>query len=193
MTAITDTKTKLRRRLRAERRAHAEALPQQVRALVFHRPPGPVLDLVPDGATVALYAEVDGEAPTGGYLRFFHDRGHPVALPWFAGRNSAMTFRKVDNPYAADLVDGPFGLQPSASAVEVEPDLLFVPLLGFTADGTRLGQGGGHYDRWLADHPSSVPIGLAWDIQEQPELPTEPHDARLRAVVTPTRFLGPFE
>jgi 5-formyltetrahydrofolate cyclo-ligase len=33
---------------------------------------------------------------------------------------------------------------------------------------------------------------MAWDVQEVPELPTELHDMRLSAIVTPTRVLGPF-
>ena len=65
--------------------------------------------------------------------------------------------------------------------------------MGFTPSGKRLGQGGGHYDRWLAEHPAVLKIGLAWDIQcVEPEdaLPTEPHDIALDAVVTPTRMYG---
>jgi 5-formyltetrahydrofolate cyclo-ligase len=67
-----------------------------------------------------------------------------------------------------------------------------MPLVGFTAQGDRLGQGGGYYDRYLAAHPQTVAIGMAWDIQEVPELPIELHDMRLSAIVTPTRVLGPF-
>ncbi len=44
----------------------------------------------------------------------------------------------------------------------IPADVLFVPLVGFTAQGQRLGQGGGHYDRWLEAHPDAVPIGMAW-------------------------------
>ena len=36
-------------------------------------------------------------------------------------------------------------------------------------------------------------IGLAWDCQEVPALPLEPHERALDAIVTPTRLLGPFE
>ena len=39
----------------------------------------------------------------------------------------------------------------------------------------------------------TIRIGMAWDIQEVPELPVEPHDMCLTAVVTPTRVLGPFD
>jgi 5-formyltetrahydrofolate cyclo-ligase len=72
------------------------------------------------------------------------------------------------------------------------PDVLFVPLVGFTARGDRLGQGGGHYDRWLAANPHVPAIGLGWDCQLVEDLPREDHDRPLSAVVTPTRLFGPF-
>jgi 5-formyltetrahydrofolate cyclo-ligase len=88
---------------------------------------------------------------------------------------------------------GPLGFrQPKDNLSEVIPDTLFVPLIGFTERGGRLGQGGGHYDRWLAEHPETRTIGLAWDCQLVEELPTEAHDIDLNAIVTPTRFYGPF-
>ena len=187
------SKADLRRRLRAERRAFVDALPRQVSALVFHRPPGAVRDLVPQGASIALYHAGPGEAPASGYARFFHEHGHAVALPWFADRAAPMTFREFRNPMLdTTLVEGPFGPQPDPLAKEVVPHVLFVPLLAFSPDGHRLGQGGGHYDRWLAAHPEAIRIGLAWDMQEVPALEWEPHDMRLTAVVTPTRVLGPF-
>jgi 5-formyltetrahydrofolate cyclo-ligase len=193
MTPPIESKAELRRRMRAARLAHAAALPAQVRALVFHRPPRPVLDLIPEDAGVGLYHASDGEAPADGYAKFFLERGHPVALPWFAGRDAPMVFRAHTDPFdGEDLCPGPFGPQPANAVPELVPRVLFVPLLAFTADGRRLGQGGGHYDRWLAAHPDAVAIGLAWDIQEVGELPHEPHDVGLRAIVTPTRIVGPF-
>lgn len=190
---VAESKSELRKRLRADRRAFADSLPRQVRALVFHRPPRPVLDLVPAGAAIGLYHAAAGEAPTAGYARFFFERGHCIALPWFADRAAPMTFRAHSEPYSgADLAPGPFGPQPDAEAEEVVPQVLFVPLIAFTTDGHRLGQGGGHYDRWLAAHPGAARIGLAWDMQEVPAIPHEPHDMPLTALVTPTRMLGPF-
>ena len=74
----------------------------------------------------------------------------------------------------------------------MRPDVLLVPIVGFTDNGERLGQGGGHYDRWLEAHPETIAIGMAWDCQKRDRLPVEGHDRRLHAVVTPTRFYGPF-
>lgn len=193
MSESTETKAQIRGRLRADRIAHAAALPEQVRALVFHRPPRPVLDLIPDDAIIGLYRAIPGEAPACAYARFFAELGHRIALPWFADHDAAMTFRAFTDPFGeSDLVEGPFGVQPADRCEETCPQVVFVPLVAFTPDGHRLGQGGGHYDRWLGAHPGVTAIGLAWDMQEVDSFPREAHDRRLDAVVTPTRMLGPF-
>lgn len=188
------TKASLRQQLRAARRAHVAALDPATRALILHRPPAPLLELVPEGAAIGLYHAGPDEAPTAGYARFFHERGHALALPRFVHRGAAMDFAAYADPWDEEGCEvGPFGLmQPDGAAASLVPDVLFVPLLGFTIQGARLGQGGGHYDRWLAEHPGVRAIGLAWDVQLIEDLPLEPHDRLLAAVVTPTRLYGPF-
>ena len=143
---------------------------------------------------MGLYRSDVGEAPSGGYIRFFFERGHNVALPRVTTLDKPMEFRLHTDPWGeSDLESGVWGLrQPRLSAPVVVPEVLFMPLVGFTAMGDRLGQGGGYYDRYLAAHPQTVAIGMGWDMQEVPELPTELHDIRLSAIVTPTRVLGPF-
>lgn len=185
-----DEKQKLRARMRDARRTHVRALPQATRALLFLRPPRPLAELAPEGATVALYHANPHEAPTRGYAKWFFENGRHIALPRFAARGAPMRFHAWRDPYEdGDLELGPYGhLQPTAAAAEVQPGLVLVPLLAFTAAGGRLGQGGGHYDRWLADHPQAIAAGMAWDGQLVETLPLEPHDHPLRAVVTPTRL-----
>ncbi|MCK9543126.1 MAG: 5-formyltetrahydrofolate cyclo-ligase [Novosphingobium sp.] len=179
----------LRTRMRARRQSHVESLPQATRALLFLRPPAPLVQLLPEKGMVGLYHARGAEAPTRAYARWLVENGREIALPWFADRAAPMRFRQWRDPFAeTGLVDGPYGLQPEPDAPEVVPPVLVVPLLGFTARGRRLGQGGGHYDRWLAEHPGTVAIGLAWDAQKMDDLLVEPHDQPLQAVVTPTRF-----
>ena len=189
-----ETKSQLRQRLRLERRRHVAMLEDGTRALLFMRPPAALLRLVPGGATIGLYRANPHEAPANSYARYFVENGHPLALPRFANREAPMEFATHSDPFGeSDLEVGPYGLlQPLAEAEAVTPQVLFVPLLGFTAEGDRLGQGGGHYDRWLAEHPSATAIGMAWDCQLVEELPREAHDVPLAAVVTPTRLYGPF-
>lgn len=192
---MTDiSKDRLRTTLRATRRAHVAALPDTTRALLFLRPPRSIVDMVPEGAIIGLYRATANEAPTASYARFFYEAGHTIALPRFTDRTSAMEFAAFTDPFGeSDLESGPYRLlQPNRDAPTLVPDVLFVPLVGFTADGHRLGQGGGHYDRWFAAHPGKIAIGLAWDCQLVDTLPLEDHDHPLAAVVTPTRLYGPF-
>lgn len=186
------TKAEFRNQLRTARKAHVAALPEAILGLLFRQPPAPLLRMIPAGATIGLYRSTPVEAPASRYAAHFLEAGHRIALPRFTVRTSAMTFANWSDPFGdSDLEPGPLGLlQPGADADAVVPDVLFVPLVGFTAQGHRLGQGGGHYDRWLAAHPDALAIGLAWDCQLCDTLPVEPHDRPLAAVVTPTRLYG---
>ena len=187
-------KAEIRKTLRAKRRDHVAALPDSMRALMFHRPPGPLLDLIPEDGAIGFYRAGEFEAPTASYARFFFEQGRTIALPRFWAKDRAMDFAIHAAPFEeSDCEPGPFGIpQPVKEAAAAKPSVLFVPLLGFTAEGARIGQGGGHYDRWLADHPDTVAIGMAWDAQVCEDLPLEAHDQPLSAVVTPTRLYGPF-
>jgi len=191
---IAQEKKALRTRLRRARREHAANLPPEVSALVFKRPPTAVLDLVPPDATIGLYRADPGEAPASSYARFFAEAGHTIALPRVVDLQTPMTFHVHTDPFGeSDLEEGHMGLmQPAADAPLVEPEVLIMPLVGFTSRGERMGQGGGFYDRWLAAHPGTVTIGLAWDVQKVDALPLAVHDIPLRAIVTPTRLYGPF-
>ena len=189
-----DRKAALRARLRAARREHVAALPDAVRGLLFRRPPRPIEGLISSGAVIGLYSETPEEAPASGYARWFFEAGHTIALPWFADRTAAMEFRVWDNPILeVGLISGPWSIRQPREGAPVVPDVVFVPLVGFTPDGARLGMGAGHYDRWLEAHPAALAIGMAWDCQEVAALPLEPHDRPLAAIVTPTRLFGPFD
>ena len=64
-----------------------------------------------------------------------------------------------------------------------ELDLILVPGLCFDSRGSRLGQGGGYYDRYLEDY-EGVTIGLCREDFFQVNLPREPLDAWVRFVLT---------
>ena len=185
-----EEKQRLRRELRERGAQHVAQLSASTRALLFLRPPAPLAELLPTGGTIGLYHATADEAPTQRYAHWLYENGRKLALPWFAARGAPMEFRAWSDPWEdAALVPGPYGaMQPHDAAELQTPDALIVPLVGFTALGQRLGQGGGHYDLWLSNHPQVPAIGLAWDCQLLDALPLEAHDQPLRAVVTPTRF-----
>lgn len=185
-------KKSLRAELKRRRADFVAAIPENQRALLFRRPPGAVLDAIPEGAVISVFHEMASEVPASNYARFFFERGHRIALPWLAAKGTPMLFREWANPFLDDgLVADPYqALQPPADAPLLVPEVMFCPLLGFSAECGRIGYGAGFYDRWLSENPPRLAIGLAWDCQLVDELPLEPHDVPLNAVVTATRIYG---
>lgn len=111
----------------------------------------------------------------------------PLCLPVVVAPAAALAF--VGWRPGQDLRRGAFGIAEPATGTACRPEVLIVPVLGFDAAGRRLGYGGGYYDRTLAalrrDGAGPVlALGLAYDAQECPSLPTEATDARLDAIVT---------
>lgn len=77
--------------------------------------------------------------------------------------------------------------------------LVLVPALAVDRFGTRLGQGGGSFDRaltWIT--PGTPIVALLYDDEallapDDPALPREPHDAAVTCVVTPRRGWIPLD
>ncbi|HNJ48477.1 MAG TPA: hypothetical protein PK479_08605, partial [Novosphingobium sp.] len=95
-------KKTLRAELKRRRADFVAAIPDGVRALLFNRPPGAIADLVPESAVVSVFHEMADEVPASNYARWFHERGHPIALPWFAARGAA---------HVQDELAGQFGFE----------------------------------------------------------------------------------
>ncbi len=97
------------------------------------------------------------------------------------------------------IVRDSYGIAVPATDGRLErPSVILVPLLAFDRYGTRLGQGGGHYDRALSAIEARlvdqgrrlVKIGIAWSIQEMPNLPCDPWDVPLDAVMTEKEWIA---
>ena len=116
--------------------------------------------------------------------------GRRIAFP--AMENDRIVARLVHS--AADLTAGPHGIrEPSPAQCQEMPvaeiDLVLVPGLGFAADGTRLGRGRGHFDRFLGGlSADAVLCGVCFACQLQPSLPSEPHDIRMNHILTDHGF-----
>ena len=176
---MTD-KAELRRKAEAHRQTLAA--PGHAAALAAH---ADALAIAP-GAVVAGYAAFRAEADPNALLRALADRGHPLALPAMTGKAEPLRFQRWREGDA--LVAHPYGVaEPLADAPVVVPSVVLVPLLAFDGRGTRLGYGGGYYDRTLAALRavgSVRAIGIAYAGQELAEVPHGAHDERLDAVLT---------
>jgi len=137
-------------------------------------------------ASYGLYHPIGSELDPGA-IRII---GARAALPVVVGRDADLAFR-LYSP-GDDFEPDALGiLAPTLRAETLYPDVLFVPVLAFDGRGGRLGQGGGFYDRTIAALRARGPmwvVGVAYAGQEVEDLPLEPHDQRLDAILTETRF-----
>ena len=94
-------------------------------------------------------------------------------------------------PHDGTLRRSPRGLlQPTGRTLGTSAisraDVIIVPAVAVSRTGTRLGRGGGSYDRALARASSAFVIALLHDGELLDEVPAEPHDRPVNAVVTPS-------
>ena len=133
---------------------------------------------------VAGYWRIKDEMDVQPILIRLMDSFQPVCLPVVIGEDMPLELRLWEQ--GTPLYEAGFGtLAPSELAPQVEPDVIIMPLLGFDSRGTRLGYGGGYYDRTL-EKLSKKPrlIGVAFAAQELDNIPREAHDVPLDAIVT---------
>jgi len=63
-------------------------------------------------------------------------------------------------------------------------DIVIVPLVAFDSKGTRLGYGGGYYDRFLKDMSHCKKIGISFAVQEAEHIDRQDHDIKLDMIIT---------
>nr|WP_281261405.1 5-formyltetrahydrofolate cyclo-ligase [Celeribacter persicus] len=186
MNNIQDVKAQMRRQAREVRdRAHARGMGAAEQAsklllgfLTPHR-----------GKVTAGYMPLGSEIDPRPAMTVLHGRG-PVAVPVVEAKAHPLRFDRWTPEFA--MVEGAFGALIPERSEPVVPEVVIVPMLAFNRAGHRLGYGGGFYDRTLAMLRARGPVfavGLVYAAQELPNLPVEPTDAPLDAIVTEREVL----
>lgn len=192
-TSLQARRAALRRELRAKRQALDALQQQQAAEQACER----LLALEPlQSAThIALYLANDGELDPHPSIRALWSLDIHVYLP-VIDEQQHLRFA----PYTANstMASNRYGIpEPQCDAAHLitiaELDVLVVPLVGFDAQGQRIGMGGGFYDRALADwyqgkFPALHPLGFAHDCQRVDSIPTEPWDIPLPRILTPSKL-----
>lgn len=136
--------------------------------------------------TIAGYWSIRDELDCRPILDALLAHAVELILPVVTGPGQPLDLRVWERGVTLEKAGfGTFG--PPATAPRAIPDVLLMPLVGFDKTGTRLGYGGGYYDRTLASLPKRPRlIGLAYAVQELDEIPRLDHDVPLDAVITET-------
>jgi 5-formyltetrahydrofolate cyclo-ligase len=139
--------------------------------------------------TIVAFSAIQKEADPAEILSSARASGKRVGLPRVV--DELLELHEFGD--VSELEEGAFGvLEPSATARVITPaevDLVIVPGLAFDPRGHRLGYGRAFYDRLLPHMPQAFRVGFAYDFQVMMELPNDPHDVPMHAVVTDQRML----
>lgn len=183
-----------KRRLRTEMTRRRRAIPEAEREAASRAMCGTLCALPRYQAarTIFAYASMPEEVQLDGLLSLSRADGKRVAIPWITGRG---TMEAVELPSLAVLERGAYGIRnvPEHLRRAVAPeeiDLAIVPGAAFTAEGARLGLGGGYYDRYLGERArGAYRIALAFDALLTTEVPMAAHDIDVAEIITESRHL----
>jgi 5-formyltetrahydrofolate cyclo-ligase len=170
--AAPQEKAELRGELLAARRARsAEELERARTAIRTH-----VLARADEWSRVAAYEPLHTEPGSTELLAALHARGVSVLVP--------VTLPDRDLDWAQWTPAGPGELLGTTAVARAE--LVLVPALAVSRDGTRLGRGGGSYDRALARCPAAtLRVALVFDDEIVHWLPRASWDEPVQAAVSP--------
>lgn len=171
-------KKTLRQQIRQLKREHSAEELQRQSAIIMQK-----LSMNPSfqkAERVMLYASLPDEVQTLDFLTVWKNR-KMIILPTVVGDDIIPVALKSDSK----MVEGDFHiLEPEEKPYYGPLDLIVVPGMAFDPHGHRLGRGKGYYDRFLTKYPDVKTIGICFDFQLLPEIPTEPHDKIIDEIIT---------
>jgi 5-formyltetrahydrofolate cyclo-ligase len=182
-TIISDQKTAFR----TEALALRDALPAEVRAAAAEAIAARPLPMaVPEGTIVSGFMPLKSEINPLPLMRKLAEAGARLSLPCIAGRGKPLIMRAY--AFGDEFARGQWGIrEPLPTAVEVDPDILIVPLAAFDKSGNRIGYGAGYYDMTinaLRAKKTITAIGIAFAAQQFAAVPATDRDERLDLVLT---------
>nr|WP_242602244.1 5-formyltetrahydrofolate cyclo-ligase [Legionella nagasakiensis] len=135
---------------------------------------------------IALYQSVHGEVDLGSLWKSAPLQGKYCYFPTL---NEDLSLSFLPATPATQFYKNRFGIQEPCGQSEQalrpdELDIIFMPLVAFDDQGTRLGMGAGYYDRTLEKYKTRCLIGVAYDFQRLSFIAPQPWDIPLSVIVT---------
>ena len=133
---------------------------------------------------IAFYLPVNNEVDTKYLIEYFSEKGNILALPKIPehGRNLIFKEYKKEENLEKNILFSQIP-EPKSDANNIDPDLIFVPLLAFDNHCNRLGMGKGFYDFTINQirktSRNALFIGLGYDFQLHKKIPNDINDQTL--------------
>jgi 5-formyltetrahydrofolate cyclo-ligase len=150
--------------------------------------------------SILFYVSFRSEVNTMNYLEDVVSLGKTLILPRVDSRHKSLHLFKVKD--VSELSPGYMGILEPEIKKEREInlnkiDLVIIPGTGFDITGSRIGYGGGYYDRLLSYESKQLArvekhimtIALAFEEQIGNKIPSEPHDIKVDMIVTEERTI----
>ena len=142
------------------------------------------------GTVVSGFFPIRSEIDPRPLMDELRKMGARLCLPVVVDKTT-IVFRELLR--TSELIDTGFGTRgPGPEAAELDPQLLIMPLSVFDHHGGRIGYGAGHYDRAISRIADKgirpILIGLGFDCQHAEQVPVEPHDQPLDAMLTESGY-----
>jgi len=133
---------------------------------------------------IGAYFPINYEIDCLEILKQLEKSGYKISLPITRKKNKMDFF---EWSFKDPLLIGKIGIPEPCSKKKIYPDVLLVPLVAFNKHKSRLGYGGGYYDRYIQKIKKIkkiLTIGMAFSFQEVKKLPINKHDKKLDFIFT---------
>ena len=143
--------------------------------------------------TIMFYVSTKSEVHTHNLIIESQRQGKQIAVPLVDYETGEMSVSFLED-FHEHLEEKNGILEPKEEFVKLidsdKIDLIIVPGIAFDERGERLGYGKGFYDKYLQHCENKPRIGIAYEVQIVPEIPSEPHDIRVTKIVTEDRIIN---
>jgi 5-formyltetrahydrofolate cyclo-ligase len=138
---------------------------------------------------IGCYLSFGSEPETDTFIELAQAEGIEIACPRIDADGSMVMAVLESETMPSEL-----GFrEPTGKVVEPKDlELIVIPALAIDFQGQRLGRGAGYFDRYLEQYKGPT-VGLVYDAEFLPEIPSETHDLPVSLVVTQSRTISiPF-
>jgi 5-formyltetrahydrofolate cyclo-ligase len=186
-----ETKVAIRKLIISNRDSLTSIERREKSALIGHRLLA--LDEFKKAKTCLLYASFRSEVITDSLIPLILEAQKRLVFPVIVKDKKEILLCEVKNGIT-DLLPSTYGIREPKLQKErlLSPDMIdlfLIPGVAFDLSGTRLGFGGGYYDRFLSKISDKPILALAYEIQITSNLPCEPSDIKMNKIITEERII----